>query len=225
HVLEPLKETRIPAPAIEQASGVAFLQSLGVELPERVRERVRTVEYEVAIKCELKPSFPRAESEDCVVTVVAEAADGKQQTWTGYNWLEQTQNERRRRSRREEMITLYDRRKLEAVPALLESLRIKPLGYGGGLGLRVTKRFGEVFSAWLKSVPPEITVQLAGDLASFGAEAVAGRVKLDATEAGIDWFDLRVVLDVSDATLTAEEIKLLLNARGGYVRLAGKGWG
>src|SRR5207253_451452 len=119
HVLEPLKETRIPAPAIEQPSGVAFLQSLGVELPERVRERVRTVEYEVAIKCELKPSFPRADSEDCIVTVVAEAADGKQQTWTGYNWLEQTQNERRRRSRREEMITLYDRRKLEAVPALL----------------------------------------------------------------------------------------------------------
>ena len=33
-----------------------------------------------------------------------------------------------------------------------------------------------------------------------------------------------MVLDVSDTTLTPEEIGLLLNAKGGYVRLKGKGW-
>lgn len=31
-------------------------------------------------------------------------------------------------------------------------------------------------------------------------------------------------LDVSETTLTAEELNLLLNAKGGYVRLPGKGW-
>src|SRR6185503_13030981 len=44
------------------------------------------------------------------------------------------------------------------------------------------------------------------------------------TETEIDWFDLTVVLDVSDTNLTPEEIKLLLNARGRFVRLEGKGW-
>src|SRR6185436_1953251 len=38
------------------------------------------------------------------------------------------------------------------------------------------------------------------------------------------WLDLHVVLDVSDATLTPDEIKLLLNAKGRYVRLDKKGW-
>ena len=38
-VLDPLQETRIPAAAIERPTGVAFLQSLGAELPPRVRDR------------------------------------------------------------------------------------------------------------------------------------------------------------------------------------------
>jgi hypothetical protein len=40
----------------------------------------------------------------------------------------------------------------------------------------------------------------------------------------VDWFDLKVVLNVGDTTLTPEELKLLLNARGGFVRLGKKGW-
>jgi SNF2 family DNA or RNA helicase len=49
-------------------------------------------------------------------------------------------------------------------------------------------------------------------------------VSLEVEEAGVDWFDLKVVLKVDDTTLTPEELKLLLNARGGYVRLGAKGW-
>src|SRR5206468_7689835 len=55
-------------------------------------------------------------------------------------------------------------------------------------------------------------------------EPVSGTVSLEVDEASIDWFDLKVALDVSDSTLTEEELKLLLKARGGYVRLGGKGW-
>lgn len=40
----------------------------------------------------------------------------------------------------------------------------------------------------------------------------------------MDWFDLKVVLNLGDTTLTPEELKLLLNARGAYVRLGRKGW-
>src|SRR5207248_8891095 len=96
--------------------------------------------------------------------------------------------------------------------------------YGHGLTTRVTKKFPEVFTTWLKTVPSHIILRLGGELASLATPEVAGRVTLDATEAGIDWFDLRVVLDVSDTTLAPEEVKSLLNAKGGYVRLAGKGW-
>jgi hypothetical protein len=223
-VLDPLEENRIPAPAIERASGLAFLQSLDLELPPRIRERVRKLPFQVAISCRLQPIYPGSESEDCVVNVVGEASDGHQQNWTGYNWLDTTRRLGRKPNRDTDAITVYDWSLLNQIPPLLEPLGLKPSAYGGGLVTRVTKRFPEVFATWLKTIPLEVQVQLAGDLASFANADVAGSVKLDVTEAEIDWFDLRVVLNVSDTTLTAEEIKLLLNARGGYVRLAGKGW-
>jgi len=223
-VLDPLRENRIPAPAIERASGLAFLQSIEVELPPRIRERVRTLPFQVAISCRLQPIYPGSESEDCVVNVIGEASDGHQQIWAGYNWLDNTRKGGRKSNREPDAIVIYDWSLLNQIPPLLEPLSLKPSAYGGGLVTRVTKKFPEVFATWLKTIPPEIQVQLAGDLASFANADVAGSVKLDVTEAEIDWFDLRVVLNVSDTTLTADEIKLLLNARGGYVRLAGKGW-
>ncbi|MCX6926528.1 MAG: DEAD/DEAH box helicase [Verrucomicrobia bacterium] len=223
-VLDPQQENRIPAPAIEQSSGVAFLQSLGTELPPRIRDRVRTLPYEIVIQCDLQPSYHGSNLEDCLVDVVAEAPDGQRLSWVGSNWLQQTPASGRRKRREQDFIDLYDTALLELVPRLLEPLNLRPVPYGEGRSLRVTKKFPELFAAWLKSVPPQITVKLGGDLASFTTDAVAGRVKLDVTEGDIDWFDLRVVLDVSDTTLTQEEIKLLLNAKGAYVRLEGKGW-
>jgi hypothetical protein len=224
HVLDPLKETRIPAPAIERATGVAFLRSLGTELPPRVRERVRTLPYKISIQCGLRPQFRGSNVEECEVTVAAEAPDGHRKSWAGYNWLQETPEGGRRKRGEENLITLYDTAALDSVPRLLEPLNLKPSTHGPGLVLRVTRKFPDIFAEWLKSVPPHVTVKLDGDLASFTDAAVAGRVKLDVTEADIDWFDLRVVLDVSDTTLTQAEIKLLLNAKGSYVRLEGKGW-
>ncbi|HWH69644.1 MAG TPA: DEAD/DEAH box helicase, partial [Candidatus Sulfotelmatobacter sp.] len=224
HVLQPTQENRIPAPAIERSAGVAFLQSLGVALPPRVRERVRTLPYQVTIQCALRPIYPGSTTEDCVVDVRAVAPDGHQQTWTGHHWMNADGKPGRRREREDEVITLYDSAMLASVPTVLEPLNLKSASFGTHLATRVTKKFPDVFANWLKTVPPHIQLQLEGDLASFTNADVAGRVQLDVTEADIDWFDLRVVLNVSDTTLSKEEIKLLLNARGGYVRLAGKGW-
>ena len=223
-VLDPAKESRIPAPAIEQTAGVAFLQSLGAELPPRVRDRVRVLPYEVVIHCNLKQVYPGSKTEDCTVRVLAESPDGHRQVWVGNAWVDETRQPARRKPEEGNAIILYDRAILDRVPPLLDPLNLRPYSYGGNLSLRVSKKFPEVFMAWLQGMPPEITVKLGGDLASLTSAAVAGSVKLDVTETDIDWFDLRVVLDVSDTTLTQAEIKLLLNAKGAYVRLEGKGW-
>ncbi len=225
-VLSLAAETRIPAPAIERTSGVAFLQSLGVALPESVRERVRTLPFAVTIHCELQPIHYGSRTEDCVVDVTAAAADGRQEHWNGATWTSKQPKPSQRRSPKESpnSIVLYDWATLEPIPALMAPLSLKTDPYSGRLTLRVNRKFPEVFASWLKGVPPHIRVELVGELASFASSEVSGRVKLDVTETEIDWFDLRVVLDVSDTTLTQAEINLLLNAKGGYVRLAGKGW-
>ena len=222
--LDVRKEIQIPALAVESPPGVVFLQALGLELPPRLRERVRALPFEVAIHCELQPRHPSASKENCVLRVVAQAPDGHKEVFNGRQWIDSTERGALKGDRHDSVITVYDRAALQAVPALLEPLSARLEAYTSALILRVTRRFPEQFAAWLKTVPAPVRVVLEGELASFGSAAVAGRVRLDVREAEIDWFDLRVVLDVSDTTLNAEEIKLLLNAKGRYVRLEGKGW-
>jgi hypothetical protein len=222
-VLDPHKENCIPAPALECAAGVALLHNLGLELPSPLKERVQRLPYQVVIRCELRRPWPGNATEECVVSAEAEAADGRSLTWAGYNWVEKKPQPERKKAGAG-LITLYDSSALAETQALLESLQLRPDFFGRGYSTRVTKKFPETFSLWLASVPPHIRVELVGELASLAAVDVAGRVKLDVTETEIDWFDLRVVLDVSDTTLTDEEIALLLKAKGSFVRLSGKGW-
>ena len=225
HILDPVRETRIPAPALERVQGVALLQALAVPLPQRLQERVTTLPYKLVIACELRPNGPASSTEECSVIATAEAPDGHKLLWTGYNWLDESPAGRKEKPDGAEIV-FYDAQSLATVPPLLEGLQLKRSYYGQALVMRVNKKFPELFAAWLKSVPPHITVELRGDLASFAAGTVSGKVRLDVHEAEgeIDWFDLAVVLDVSDTTLTPDEIKLLLNAKGSFVRLKGKGW-
>ncbi|MBI3414240.1 MAG: DEAD/DEAH box helicase [Verrucomicrobia bacterium] len=226
HVLEPASENHIPAPALESRPGLELLQRLGVELPPRVRERVRRVPVNVAIRCELKPIYPGSQSENCLFHVLAQSEDGQvEETWTGSSWGGTLRaSPPKNKSKREEFIALYDRALMHAVPRLFEPLGLKSDAYSRLPALRVTKKFPELFVPWLKSLPPQIIVRLDGELASLAQDAVSGQVRLDVTETQMDWFDLRVVLDVSDTTLTPAELKLLLDAKGGFVRLGAKGW-
>jgi hypothetical protein len=223
-ILSPSKDNRIPAPALESLEGVTFLRSLDLPLPERLRERVQVVSYDLAISCELARVFPGSEAEECLVSVVAEAPDGHRANLTSFGWQEVHRKKSGKKSSESGPIVVYDRKALQEAAAILEPLNLKSQSYGERLSLRVTRKFPETFSAWLKTVPAHIPVHLVGELASLANAEVAGQVKLDVTEVEIDWFDLRVGLEVADTTLTPAEIKLLLHAKGGYVRLKGKGW-
>jgi len=224
NVLDPRTENLVPAPALESQGGVALLHALGVEMPARLRERVRIVPLVLQFDCELKATYPGANSEHCIILPRALDEKGRpQETWNGYAW-ERGGKTIEKDAKKNGVIVISDRSALGNPLLLLAGLDAKWEMYRGGFTLRVTKKFPELFAGWLKSLPPQVKVELKGDLASLTAEAVAGSVKLNVEETEIDWFDLRVVLDVNDTTLTQDELKLLLNARGGYVRLEGKGW-
>ena len=59
---------------------------------------------------------------------------------------------------------------------------------------------------------------------SLRTDAVKGTLELSVEENTPDWFDVRVALSVSDTQLTSDEIQMLMEARGKFVRLNGKGW-
>jgi len=213
----------IPAPALETTEGVRFLQSAGVVLPESLARRVRSVPVEVTISCSLK-ALPNRE--DIIFEVGARIPGMGAERFTLKGW----ESEQRAvhppapAKTSESFITVHDRSVQDQMPGLLGSLGLKWEGYPGDWRLRVTKKTPELFTAWLRSLPSGVEVLLDRELATLRDEPVSGSVSLDVQESGMDWFDLKVVLNVGDTTLTAEELKLLLNARGGFVRLGKKGW-
>jgi hypothetical protein len=54
-------------------------------------------------------------------------------------------------------------------------------------------------------------------LQSILADPVTATIALKCEQAGVDWFDLSL-------EITPEELRLLLAAKGGYVRLGARGW-
>ena len=223
--LDTERRKAIPAPALESVDGLRFLHATGIPLPEHLAQRVRTVPVSITLSCDLKPVYPGSQSENIVIRVISQAPGLKPERFTPQGWQAQEGISAGKKLTLEKgVIAVHDRAALRHFPRLLESLDVKWDGYPGDWRLRLTKKTPEIFVPWLKSLPPEIEVLLDRELASLRDEPVSGCVSLDVTESAMDWFDLKVVLNVGDTTLTPEELKLLLNARGGYVRLGKKGW-
>jgi hypothetical protein len=215
----------IPAPALETAAGLEFLHAAGIALPEHLSERIRTVPVRVTISCALKPIYPASPTEDIVLRVAAKAPGMKSERYAPAGWeVDRKNNEGENSQSAKGVIVVHDRAAQQYFPQAIESLELKWSNYPGEWTLRLTKKTPERFVAWLESLPPEIEVLLDPELATLRDAPVSGNISLDVDEAGIDWFDLKVALKVSDTTLTPQELKLLLNARGGYVRLEKKGW-
>ena len=219
HALAPGEETRIPSPALESGHGVRFLRRHGVELPPRLQARVRTVLVKPRLRCEIQPTYPGAKEESCIVSAFGESDDASETLiFARDGWQESGPG------KKNNSLIFHDRAPLAEVPALLEPLKLKWDSFARHWHFKVTRKFADVFATWLTALPPGLTVELVGELATFNSAAISGTVRLGVEEADLDWFDLRVVLDVSETQLTKQELKLLLDAGGKWVRLGSKGW-
>ncbi|MCG3146961.1 MAG: RNA polymerase-associated protein RapA [Verrucomicrobiae bacterium] len=212
-------EVAIPAPAVETTEGVRLLTALGGELPARLRDRVRRVAHRLQVTAELRVAYGGIEH--VLIQVAAGVGAGKvEQVYTPAGWSRQGQFGRKPAG----VIEVVDESALAAGRAVVDVL-------GAGWNnpeqcwqIRVTKSFPEKFTAWLAGLPAGSELKLDPQLATLREGPVAARVRLECEPSGVDWFDLRVVLDVADTKLTKAELRMLLNARGGFVRLGAKGW-
>jgi superfamily II DNA or RNA helicase len=123
-----------------------------------------------------------------------------------------------------------EHRRAEAAIPLLHEFQLSP-HYESYVWTRAAgaKAFPEQFAAWAErcrslGVEFECDPELAGLVRPADRARVDVSVKSNDEGSGIDWFDLEIAVRAEDATLTPEEIKLLLKAKGRFVRLAGKGW-
>lgn len=221
---------RIPAAALETKEGVSALARLGLPVPQRLEGHVKIIRAEVEVRCQLHRYLHGNTSE--YLHVRADATFQSMQAprlWNGASWDTFHRFTPKAQAKADEIVQ-FDTALLPAAGSWLAQWPLKATSsaiHDQWLEQRIQgKDWPEQFLAWLDRRPKEINVTLDAELASLRDGKVAGHVRLDIEESknGIDWFDLSVALDVSDTSLTQDEIDLLLKAKGKWVRLPGKGW-
>ena len=222
HLVSPNKVTQIPAPALETPGGLRLLQRLKVSPPPRLADRFRNVKLLPGIRAEINSNWLDRKSDYCQLKVYGASEDGKHlHHWVDGGWMPV---DRAGKVQGDRAFILLDHSAAAAVIPPLELAGFQWDFRTASWQLRISKNFPDIFVTFLKSLPPETRIDLAGEMAAFQNAEVAGTLRLEVSETETDWFDLRVVVNVSDATLTQEEIKLLLDAKGNWVRLDQKGW-
>jgi hypothetical protein len=210
----------IPAEAVATEEGVRFLEKLGVTLPPALAKRVKHESFHVNLTARCLPRVDSGGTEHVAVTAQAVSSNGHlTQTLRGRRW-EVTEQSRTQ----DGSIPCYDRSALDASLPLLESLKATYDPELDAFRARVTKTFPDQFHAWAQSLPPNVTLFPDASLQTILADPLKATVRLEVNEAGIDWFDLRLVFDIEGLELKPAEIRKLIAARGGFVRLADGTW-
>jgi superfamily II DNA or RNA helicase len=224
----------IPVTALESADGVAALRKLRVPLPDRLASRIESIPYQVSVRCRYGVAAFGATQSFELSALATAGGRVPDEYWAGWDWraLSPSATTQPETPGANTGIVCPDRSLPDQAALWLQAAETNSPQLGEGGRMWVSRRlqgaalrdFPEVFLAWLDQRPPNITVELDPELDSFLHGRVSGSMRLEIEESGVDWFDVRVALDLSDVELTEAEIDILLKAKGRWVRLPNKGW-
>ena len=215
HVL-PSEPTAIPVEVVESGVGIQLLELIQLEPPPRLATKIRTEPLTVTLKANIPKS--KGVNDYCHLQARAETVHrGYPHHLEGMGWKQKQKNPP------SELVRL-DRTPLEGIHNLIEAAGFKYDFYASCFTARITKNFPEHFRTLLDQLPSHVQIELEGELKSLKEGQVSGTLSLQAAEADNDWFDLQVVVQVSDTTLTPEEIRVLIQAKGAWVRIEKRGW-
>ena len=218
---EAMPRYELPSEVVESETGVDFLRRLGVALPPALKARAIEAVLIPLLQLQLTKKGPGADAELVQAEVSASDEDCfRREVLEKDVW-------RLEESRRFEdgRLPWFDRSGLHVVPEQLADLGLSWDASGRFFKVRLTKTFPDKFVKWLDALPASVTVELDGDLKTLRADPVKASVKFEITEAGeIDWFDLKVLVEVEGMDLSRQQIRDLVEARGGFVRMPDGGW-
>lgn len=218
---EAMPRCPVPREVLESAQGVEFLRKLDIALPESLRLRVMEVIMRPRLTLRLAKRGPAGEAEMVFAEVTAADSGGLRQEVLERDAWQVTQSTPPTDGR----VPWFDRRPLYPIAGLLDDLGMAWDQSGRQFRTRLTRTFPEKFVRWLDRLPADADVDMDEELKSLRADPVQGSVRFELSEAGeIDWFDLKVLVDVEGMDLTRQQIRELVDARGGFVRMPAGGW-
>ncbi|QJE98965.1 DEAD/DEAH box helicase [Luteolibacter luteus] len=210
----------IPKRVIDSLEGVEFLRKIGASLPESLKKRVVDLELKPKFEMKLVAGLTAAETEHLVIDVTAiESKERRTERLTKEGWelVEQS-------ALKGKQLLRFAREELYPVPSLLDEMGLtydeKLLSFKS----RITKQFPEKFAEWIKAMPESVELDIDLRLKSILNDPVTAAVRFEVINQEIDWFDLRIVIDVEGVNLSKAQIRQLVAARGGYVRMEDGSW-
>ncbi|MGB0774262.1 MAG: SNF2-related protein [Akkermansiaceae bacterium] len=210
----------IPKDVIESLEGVEFLRKIGASLPASLKKRVTDLDLYPRFKMKIEQGLTAAETEHLVIDVRAlEKQERREEKRIKDEWelVEQ-------QPVKGKQLLRFAREALYPVPGLLAEMGLTYDEKLDAFKSRVTKLFPEKFSEWAANLPESLVKELDGKLQTLLADPVTAAIRFEVVNQEIDWFDLRIVIDVEGVTLTNAQIRSLVAARGGYVRMDDGGW-
>ena len=214
----------LPAEVVETSQGVDFLAHLKVDLPPALAARVVGAPLHAVVGLRLTDKKFSTDSEYLFAEVTAsDPTGGRREVLRGTDWEIEAEPAVERGQ-----IVRYDRDLLRPLPALLDPLNLAWDPVNRRFKVKLTKAFPDKFFEWVKTLPEGVTAQMDDVLSSIMADPHQASVKFDvkpaAEKGAIDWFDLKVVLEVPGADLSSDDLRALVEARGGFVRLSDGLW-
>jgi hypothetical protein len=220
---------RLPISALAEPDIANALSQLKVALPETMQIKFSRVELRPLLRCWLQepedafgatPSFYAqlyAHSEDPVY----------RKTWVGVGGWQWTQDGRPQVKSSDGNIHTFEQRAADVVAQRLGAFGLT-FDFGTVSWVRAaTKAFPDEFIAWRATLPADLAIEVSPNLQGLLGGPLRARAAVKITPAGAsgqDWFDLSLHVETDDLTLTAEELRLLVKARGAWVRLPKRGW-
>ncbi len=222
----PLPKVPLPFSALGDPALTARFRAVGLRLPANLEVKRRVLPLQPCVRMWLDEP-PQTYESVLRVQLFARASDPAcEQSWHGRGgWLWQDGKAPPPRQPNDPILEI-DLRVAEAVGARFGDLRLYWDDFEKAWARPLSKAFPDELAAWRATLPDGVTIEASPDLAGFFDAPLRARIDFSAvaTDAKHDWFDLTVALRVEDTTLTAEEIELLLKARGKWVRLPKHGW-
>ncbi len=210
----------IPSNVILSEPGVAFLGGIGADLPESLKKRIREVAMQVRMKLRLSQKLTGSESENLIVEVDAiDPQETRRETLEKEGWIVAE-----RKESENGVIFRYDRAQLRKFPTIMEPMALTWDAGKKAFRGRVTKTFPEKFVEWYETLPEAFEKEVDEHLSTLMADPVKASVTFDIVASEIDWFDLKIIVNVEGLNLSTQEIKALVAARGGFVRMKDGGW-
>jgi len=217
---EVMPRYEIPLSVIDSLEGIEFLRKIGATLPPSMKKRVVDLDLYPRFVMKIEEGLTSAETEHLVMDVTAlEKKERRKEKLIrgGWDLVEQ-------KAVKGNQLLRFAREKLYPVPDLLSDMGLTFDEKLDEFKSRVTKQFPERFAEWIESMPDYISIEMDGKLKTILADPVSAAVRFEVVNQEIDWFDLRVVIDVEGVNLSKTQIRQLVAARGGYVRMEDGTW-